>query len=290
MSKLLLLHRTFWISVLAATLTGVTLQPVLVWAQSGDSSSSLNSEPLSEPLIFNFSNQMDGFENTGRPARQTSTGSRSPGSCLNRLIALMPGSEPLITQTQSCSEPNSLLALTVDDTPTFWFYLPPELSNSAVSAEFVLSNSAETAEFVLLDQNHRPIHTEQVSLNGESGIIGVQLTHSLEVNQVHRWVFQVELTGEPGQGPAVEGFVERIQPDSALNRQLAAATSPQERIRAYAEHGVWHDALTEATALSLTHSNSATPTDWTSLLDSVGLGAIAHFPLLDCCTSQPVSD
>ncbi|MBD1867997.1 DUF928 domain-containing protein [Cyanobacteria bacterium FACHB-471] len=287
MSKILLLHRTFWISALAVALTGVALQPVLVWAQPVDSSSPVRSEPLFEPLIFNFSSQTDGFENTGRPARQTSTGSRSPGSCLSRLIALVPGSEPLITQTQSCSEPNSLLALTVDDTPTFWFYLPPELSNSAVSAKFVL-----------LDQNHRPIYTEQVSLNGESGIIGVQLTHSLEVNQVHRWVFQVELTGEPGQGPAVEGFVERIQPDSALNRQLAAATSPQERIRVYAEHGVWHDALTEATALRPTHSssatqtslNSATPTDWTSLLDSVGLGAIAHFPLLDCCTSQPVSD
>jgi hypothetical protein len=275
MSKILLLHRKFWIAVLTVTLTVVSLQPMLVWAQTSNPSSPANSEPL----VFNFSNQTDGFESTGRPANQTSSGSRGPGSCWERLTALVPGSEPLTTPTQGCFEPNSLLALTVDDTPTFWFYLPPELSHSAVSAEFVL-----------IEQDSRPIHTEQVSLNGESGIIGIQLTRSLEVNQVHRWVFQIKLTGEPGEGPGVEGFVKRIQPDSSLNRQLTAATSPQERIRAYAEHGVWHDALTELAALRLTHSNSATQTDWTSLLDSVGMEAIAHSPLLDCCTSQPVSN
>lgn len=281
MSKILLLHRTFWTAGLAVTLTGIGLQPVLVSAQPGNSSSLTKSEPL----IFNFSNQTDGFENTGRPTRQTSTGSRSPGSCLEQLIALVPSSEPT-TETQNCSESNSLLALTVDDTPTFWFYLPSELS------------TAVSAEFVLLDQNQRPIYREQVSLNGESGIIGVQLTDSLEVNRVHRWVFQVELTGEPGQDPAVEGFVELIQPDSALNRQLTAATSPQERIRAYAAHGVWHDALSELAALRLAHSSSATQADlssdmqadWTSLLDSVGLGAIANFPVLSCCRSQPSPD
>jgi hypothetical protein len=287
MSKILLLQRKFWIAVLAVTLTVVSLQPMLVSAQTGNSSSPASSEPLSESLIFNFSNQTDGFESTGRPANQTSSGSRGPGSCWERLTALVPGSEPLTTPTQGCFEPNSLLALTVDDTPTFWFYLPPGLSHSAVSTEFVL-----------IDQDRHPIHTEQVSLNGESGIISVQLTYPLEVNQVHRWVFQVSLTGEPGEGPAVEGFIKLIQPDSALNRQLTAATSPQERIRAYAEHGVWHDALTELAALRLTHSSSATQTDlssatqtdWTSLLNSVGMGAIANSPLLDCCTSQPVSD
>ncbi|NJL36247.1 MAG: DUF928 domain-containing protein [Leptolyngbyaceae cyanobacterium RM2_2_4] len=272
MNKILLLHRSFWTIALAVMLIDGNLQPASVWAQANPSP-----DPTIEPLVFN-SSPTDGFEDTGRPANQTSTGSRAPGSCSSRLVALVPGSEPLINQTQDCSEPDSLLALTVDELPTFWFYIP-ELETSAVSAEFVL-----------VDNNQRPVYREQIALNGESGIVGVRPTQPLEVDRVHRWIFQIVLSGQPGQDPAVEGFVKRIQPDSTLTRQLAAATSPQERVRVYANHGIWHEALTELATLHLSSPNSAMQADWASLLESVGLGAIANFPLLNCCTSQPISN
>lgn len=271
MNKILLFHRTFWTVVLAVTLAEVTVQPALVWAQTLPSPASL------EPLIFNSSNQTAGFENTGRPANQTSTGSRSPDSCIGRLIALVPGSEPLPTSTDNHSSSESLLALTVNNMPTFWFYLSPELADCAASAKFVL-----------MSEDQRPIYREQISLNSEAGVIGIRPAHSLAADQVYRWVFQLEVTGEPGLDPAVEGFVKYIQPDSTLSQQLTAAASPQERVRVYASHGIWHDALTEVASLRL--EDAALQSDWASLLDSVGLGAIANSPLLNCCISQPVAD
>jgi len=272
MNKILLFHRAFWTVVFAVTLAEVTIRPTLVWAQTLPSPANL------EPLVFNSSNQTTGFENTGRPANQTSTGSRAPNSCVGRLIALIPGDRPLTTSPDDCSNPESLLALTVNDVPTFWFYLPPELAVSATAAEFVL-----------LGEDQRPIYREQMAPSSEAGVIGIRPAHSLVANQVYRWVFQLEVTGEPGLDPAVEGFVKYIQPDATLSQQLAAATLPQERIRVYANHGIWHDAFTELATLRLAQ-DSATQSDWANLLDSVGLGAIANLPLLNCCISQPVTD
>ena len=270
----LLLRWAAWTAGFTGIVVGTTIQPTSVWAQA---SHSANSERI-ESLSFN-SSQPDGFEDTGRPANQTSTGSRSSGSCLSRLIALVPGSEPLTTQPEGCSAPDSLLALTLDDAPTFWFYVPPEQLSSVVYTEFVL-----------LDENQRPLYRERIVLSGESGIIGVQLTQPLEVNRLHRWTFQILMTDEPSRDPVVEGFVKRIEPDTTLSNQLITATSPQERIRIYANHGVWHDTLTELAEWRRAHPSDANlESDWTNLLTSVGLEAIANAPLLNCCTSEPIS-
>jgi hypothetical protein len=214
---------------------------------------------------------LDG-EQEGRPPNRTSGGSRSP--CLEQLVALVPGKGTIDAQVGNCAtESQSSLALTLAETPTFWFYLP-EQSTSELAAEFVLL------------EGDRLIYKQQIPLTGTPGVISIRPNQSLETNKRYRWVFSILVNPQrPSQNPAVEGLIQRIEPDSTLSSQLKAATTEQERIAIYIQNGIWHDALTGLGKLySANPGDSHLLADWSSLLGSVGLGAIAQIPIVDCCT------
>lgn len=224
----------------------------------------------SKPLAFNAS--PEDFAGRRRPRHRTSGGSRGP--CSNQLIALVPGSETVESHEGICTTRSiSWLTLTIADSPTFWFYIPQS------------SNSETPAEFALLDQNHQPIFTEQITLPATSGIISLPLTQPLEMNQSYQWVFSILANPRnPSQNPKVEGLVKRVEPGARLSNQLQQATSQQEKIAIYANHGIWHDALTAlAEQHFITLDSPTLMNDWSDFLKSVGLGEIAHVPLLDCC-------
>ncbi|NJK47021.1 DUF928 domain-containing protein [Candidatus Gracilibacteria bacterium] len=82
----------------------------------------------------------------------------------------------------------------------------------------------------------------------------------------------------------VEGSVERVELNATLKSQLKAANSARDRVAIYASHGIWYDALTELGELYRTNpQNRKVQEDWADLLHSVGLGAIARVPIVDCC-------
>ncbi|NET39325.1 MAG: DUF928 domain-containing protein [Cyanothece sp. SIO1E1] len=81
------------------------------------------------PLTFKSSG---GFDSQGRPRSRTSGGSR--GNCTDQLIALLPGTDTLVTTEQGCSaQSTSVLALTLSAHPVFWFHVPEQ--DQVVAAE-----------------------------------------------------------------------------------------------------------------------------------------------------------
>ena len=221
--------------------------------------------------------EQESFDDVGRPPKRTSGGSR--GLCSDQLIAIVPGSREIVEATGNCSnDSNSFLALTLAESPTFWFYVPEQ------------STPELTVEFVLLDHNQEAVVVESIPLSGTPGIVRVPLTEALETEQLYRWQFSVVVNPQsPSGNPTVEGLVKRITPNSTLSSELQAATSPRDRIAIYASNGIWHDAMTALAQLRCQKpEDSRLERDWQDFLGSVGLRAIAFKPLVNCCTAHEV--
>lgn len=266
------------------------IDPAAVWAQDQPMA-----QPMTQPTPQSTSNPWQppqwrssagqNFESEGRPPSRTSAGSRDV--CTAQLIALVPGREPIVTGSGAgsgaglgaglpdCSAASeSLIALSLTDRPTFWFYLPQQAGPG-------------TAELAVLDPAQRPLWVQSVSLSGEAGIVGVTLSQPLTANQLYRWVFATDAAGSTAD-QFVEGWVQHVTADATLTTQLTAADD-RTRLELYRQRRLWHDALT-----SLIERYRQQPTDptvqvdWSSLLTSAGLEAIAAAPLLDCCTASEV--
>jgi hypothetical protein len=233
------------------------------------------SQPVALKQALSFNSTAIDFEDEGRPPSRTSAGSR--GSCLEQLIALVPGEEELKSQPGDCLEASQALpTVTLEPSPIFWFYVPQQSRPNA------------TAEFVLLDERNRPMVTQQVTLPEQAGIIGVRLSQPIATHQLYRWVFSIEVNPRhPSENPTVTGMVQWRAPDSRLQAQIAAIASPEEKINFYANQGFWHDTITTLANLRQANPNSERlAQDWQSLLSSAGLKTIANSPLLGCCTAN----
>jgi Domain of Unknown Function (DUF928) len=230
-----------------------------------------------QTLQFNFSStvrQDSNDEREGRPPNRTSGGSRS--NCLQQIVAMVPGNGTVDVRENKCvAQSESFPALTVSATPTFWFYLPA-LKEPNLSAEFVLF------------EGDRLVYKQAVPLSETPGAIGIRPQQSLETGKQYRWFFSVLINPQrPSQNPVVEGSVERVELNATLKNQLKAASSARDRVAIYASHGIWYDALTELGELYRTNpQNRKVQEDWADLLHSVGLGAIAEVPIVDCCRAN----
>lgn len=259
--------------LLIGLLASCALAPKQIYAQSLQVLSNTNREALQfnvSPPVTQDSNE----EREGRPPNRTSGGSRS--NCLQQVVAMVPGKGTVDVQQDKCvAQSESFPALTVSATPTFWFYVPaPKDSNLS-------------AEFVLLEGD-RLVYKQQVSLSQTPGIISFRPEKSLETGKQYRWFFSVLINPQrPSQNPVVEGSLERIEMNVTLKSQLQAANSERDRIAIYASHGIWYDALTELGEMHRTNpQDRKVQADWADLLNSVGLGAIAKVPIIDCCRAN----
>jgi Domain of Unknown Function (DUF928) len=212
----------------------------------------------------------------GEPGQRSHAGSRgcekdNEGQATSnrekRLTALVPAYQ----------SPNSELVwgLTTSDRPTFWFYVPYQLT------------SKHSIEFVLKDDRDNYLYKIKSSGKGTlPGIVNLRLpsTVSLESDRNYAWYFLIYCQS-PTPASYINGLIRRVQRPN-LKNQLKSAT-PQERAILYAEQGIWYDALTELAQLRRTHTeNDKFNRDWTSLLQSVGLKRFAEKPLISCCSVE----
>jgi Domain of Unknown Function (DUF928) len=164
----------------------------------------------------------------------------------------------------------SVWALTASDRPSFWFYIPYSL------------NSNHSIEFVLQDETDNTLYQNSFTFaETKPGVMQVKLpNHStpLEIGKRYHWYFLVYCHAD--DPVYVEGWVERVAVSPNLQVKLARST-PEEKADLYAANGIWYDALTNLAQLRQMYPNDvALRSDWESLLDSVGLGAIASQPIL----------
>ncbi len=230
---------------------------------------------LSNPIQNTVKNSPEqAFQQPKLPRNGAPTGRRRAGAgrnpecpvSLTRLAALVPGVEG-----------ESVLASTVAENPTFWFYVP-ELPETARSAEFVLHVSDNGRDV----QN---VYRIPLTLSGKPGVISItpppQPQYSLKTGNKYHWYFHI-YCGDPQQTSDnfyVDGYVQRQALTEALNSQLKAA-KPREYI-AYSANNIWYDALTNLGQLRRANPrNAIINKDWVDLLNAVGLQDLAKEPIV----------
>ncbi|MHC5724532.1 MAG: DUF928 domain-containing protein [Nostoc sp.] len=210
----------------------------------------------------------------GAASRGCSVGNQS-------VIALV----PVYKQTNNQGEPEhvwvtKVWGLTTEEYPTFWFFVPYKKS------------IIKSIEFVLQDESRKlnqTIYRKIVTKPEASGIISIPLsatTPPLQVDKMYHWFFKMKIIcnpQQPAQGEYVEGSVQRVNLNPKLVDNLKQAT-PQQRVRLYAENGIWYDALTTLAELRLVKQEDRTLAgEWMNLLKSVDLENLAKQRLI----SQP---
>ncbi|MCC5668412.1 DUF928 domain-containing protein [Nostoc sp. CHAB 5784] len=212
------------------------------------------------------------FQQPTLPRNGAPTGRRKAGAGRNpecpkslaSLTALVPGDGG-----------KSVLASTVAENPTFWFYVP-ELPETARSAEFVLQMQD--------GQDVQNVYRTPLTLSGKRGIISItppQPQYSLKANKKYHWYFHIYCgdVGKTSDNFYVDGFVQRQVLTQALDSQLKTV-KPREYI-AYSANNIWYDALTNLGQLRHANSQNATLNkDWVDLLNAIGLQDIAKEPIV----------
>jgi hypothetical protein len=170
----------------------------------------------------------------------------------------------------------SVLSLTTQENPTFWFYIPYELNT--ITLEFTLRNEAEHQ----LYQATLPSNSV-----GSTGIVKVTLPEhapDLQMNTRYKWSLIAE--GAPDTPHNLEyvfGEIERVPLDPALYSTLADA-NPRDQAALYASNGLWQEAITLLGDLyRAAPGDPNLAKDWYSLLESVDLEYLAQQPFTDCC-------
>ncbi len=221
--------------------------------------------------------QQPEFPDSGTPVGRR-RGAAGRGNCTvdQPLTALVPAINKTLDEGQG--KATYVWAKTVAERPTFSYYLPYS-PKSLRSIEFVLQKGEDD------------VYRAPVALPQRPGIVSVSLPSTakpLEIGEKYHWFLKISMNCDSQQlsdgKDYVEGWVQRVELNPNLARQLEAAT-PQQRAALYAANGIWHEALTTLAALRLVNAEDATlKDDWTELLQSTGLADIASKPIVPCCT------
>ncbi len=190
--------------------------------------------------------------NIGAP-RTTAGGAIRSGSCITENTSLM------------ALVPPSKIALTTESHPTFFFYLPKTV--------------AQSAEFVLKDADDKDVYRAKVPLSG-SGLVSFRMPDdapALQEGKDYQWYFNVICKpSDRLQDSFVTAWVQRVKPGETLTQSLKTASNRQ-RPNLFAQAGIWQDTLT-----LLTELRRANPTDpsltseWDALLKSQGLSQVTQ--------------
>jgi hypothetical protein len=167
--------------------------------------------------------------------------------------------------------PESNIGLTLTDSPTFFVYV---------------SQPAAQVEFVLLNEDESEVVYESSVKTDKAGIVGVSLsdkdkTKNIEVGKRYVWSFALACDPQERSGDyIIKGWMQRIEPPATLKSALANP-NPRARLIAYAKNGIWYETLaTLAQMRSLAPDDARLKTEWTQLLQSQKLEAIADKPLV----------
>ncbi len=217
----------------------------------------------------------------GAPGNRKGGGTRDGDTCSaleinERLLALVPAVE----SEQTISH---VWGLTVEPSPTLWFYLP-YLPKDIKAGELELWDETDRQP-----RNYQQIYQGTFTVAGTPGAIALSLppTVKLEPDKNYHWYLSLDINcnGE-NQSVDVNGWIQRAK----LNNTLAAQPQSVERnqVILYAENGIWYDAITQLAQLRRSHPQAENfVTDWQKLLKDAGLEEFANKPITPCCTLFP---
>ena len=198
-------------------------------------------------------------EDRGAPERTKGSGSRGCGDYIasdhpTKLAALMPMNN---------------ISTTIDAQPSIYLYVPV--------------TKRSQAEFTLYDwtsQNRTPIYQAQLSLTETAGIVKLTLPKQVQLQSdyTYAWNFSIYCSNNPQEAyQYVDGW---LQPMSLSTEQLTKREQLRQQPLAlaqfYAQAGIWADVLD-----ILSHIRYANPQLWQGFLDSVELGHLAQYSVVN---------
>lgn len=215
----------------------------------------------------------------GTPGSRGEGGSR--GECLR-------GTQPFtaIVPSISAKPKSNVWGLTTAEHLTLFAYVP-------------FAPKCSTLEFTLRDSVGKLIYQSPIAVPTKASLIQIRVPTSapaLELNTLYRWMLQATVTPksigteETRQKPdlySVNGWVQRASLNPTLRQQIQQA-EPRQRVRLYAENGIWFDAVTTLAEARLANPKSTElAKDWEQLLQAVKLEAFATAPIAAKTSSQP---
>jgi Domain of Unknown Function (DUF928) len=171
-----------------------------------------------------------------------------------------------------------LVSTTTAEYPTLWFYLPYAITPDR-PAELRREDPDPT------DQNYVQQQTVLRLTDAPAGVIGIRLPVTeapLQVDRVYNWTFVVLCDRQDtSTNQFVSGSIVRLTAQSNLMQQIRQT---KQKSRFYTQAGFWEDAITTLADLKRRSPNDSQLTDeWTALLKTVDLEAIATKPVIKCC-------
>lgn len=222
----------------------------------------------------------------GPPPRGRIRGGAQRGTCKTEgtdLTALVPFTQDGPSSSSRLTNFN-VWGYTTQAQTTLWFYSPYVSNTQTQDNPYVMW-------FELHNETDGTSYQTILKLPSQPGIISVPLsaqTVTLEVGKRYRWFLKVNCLGGNAPPIYVEGVLQRVVPSAQLSQQLNTAQSPLDKAAIYAQNGIWHDALTLLGTLQQnTQQNSqaiAARTEWSKLLQAIGLADVANQPIV-----QPVT-
>ncbi len=198
--------------------------------------------------------------NVGLPGRREGGGTRGECSAVDKtLTALMPDNN---------------FGYTLDEYPTFYWYVP--------------QIGAEAAEFVLLDENNNEVYLTTFQIADRPGLISLSLPDNagfppLEPGKNYHWYFSLICDFNDRSGDLfTDGWVQRITPDPGSELDTRLSTSPADTLaEVYAAAGIWFNALDLLAQSQINDPDNLEAEDkWSNFLDSVGLSSLVEEPFV----------
>jgi Domain of Unknown Function (DUF928) len=229
-------------------------------------------EPMEIAIRFR-SRQWSSLRRLGAP--RWSIGGAARGGCTVQEAPLV----PLMPVTNLTDSYPTFSAVTVDEHPSFFAYIPP--------------TTARSVEFLLIDEESGQVAYEPAPLTIDGRAQIVSFHHDatlppLEVNKTYTWYFSLVCDNDTfnrpdmtdnSSSPYVRGWLQRVAPDQTTSTSLARATA-RDRPQIYADAGIWLDTLTALASLRCTAPNDATvASDWADLMRSLNLYQIPELSM-----------
>lgn len=213
----------------------------------------------SQNIEIHFQQKEPDGSRRGRPTNRVGTGSR--GTCAS-----------VVDVPTTALIPEKKIGLTVDENPSFWFFVPYESKDIPIG-KFVLQNEAD-----------EEIYQTNFTLPNTPGVVSVTLpsTVPLELNKDYQWYFKLYCSRQRLQNPIfARGWMQKIAIQPSLKDLLKSTNKPRQRVAIYAENGIWYSALSELAKLRLNEAkNPILIKDWKNLLGSVDLADLASKPIV----------
>ncbi len=161
--------------------------------------------------------------------------------------------------------PESTFGRTASKQPAFFLYIPGTLNQTVT-------------EFEITDENDQSLYktTFPLSIN-RPGIVGIQWSPdskfiTLEDNKNYRWYLTIKCDlNDSSKDQLVIGWINPVALSADKKSQLEQTQDPLERLKLYAQEGLWYETIATLAALRLEkYPGSSIQNQWNALLKSIG--------------------